>query len=110
MWHTEDLLFCVLGETNVHIARMTEELSEKSEELVRYQEEISSLLSQIVDLQHKLKEVCTYSVDRGNRIDVTALRGCLFQMILHSLEVKEKICEHPWVFSFFFSLLLSACN
>ncbi|XP_019378762.1 PREDICTED: trafficking kinesin-binding protein 2 isoform X1 [Gavialis gangeticus] len=44
------------GETNVHIARMTEELSEKSEELVRYQEEISSLLSQIVDLQHKLKE------------------------------------------------------
>ncbi|NWI68102.1 TRAK2 protein, partial [Todus mexicanus] len=43
-------------QTNAQISRITEELSEKSEELVRYQEEISSLLSQIVDLQHKLKE------------------------------------------------------
>lgn len=46
-----------VGQTNAQISRITEELSEKSEELVRYQEEISSLLSQIVDLQHKLKEV-----------------------------------------------------
>lgn len=50
-------LFCFVGQTNAQISRITEELSEKSEELVRYQEEISSLLSQIVDLQHKLKEV-----------------------------------------------------
>lgn len=50
-------LLCFVGQTNAQISRMTEELSEKSEEVIRYQEEISSLLSQIVDLQHKLKEV-----------------------------------------------------
>lgn len=52
-----ELLSYFVGQTNAQISRITEELSEKSEELVRYQEEISSLLSQIVDLQHKLKEV-----------------------------------------------------
>lgn len=50
-------LLCFVGQTNAQISRITEELSEKSEEVIRYQEEISSLLSQIVDLQHKLKEV-----------------------------------------------------
>lgn len=50
-------LLCFVGQTNAQISRITDELSEKSEEVIRYQEEISSLLSQIVDLQHKLKEV-----------------------------------------------------
>lgn len=50
-------LLCFVGQTNAQISRITEELSEKSEEVIHYQEEISSLLSQIVDLQHKLKEV-----------------------------------------------------
>lgn len=50
-------LLCSVGQTNAQISRITEELSEKSEEVIHYQEEISSLLSQIVDLQHKLKEV-----------------------------------------------------
>lgn len=59
-----ELLSYFVGQTNAQISRITEELSEKSEELVRYQEEISSLLSQIVDLQHKLKEVrkCWWSM------------------------------------------------
>lgn len=52
-----EFLLCFVGQTNAQISRITEELSEKSEEVIRYQEEISSLLSQIVDLQHKLKEV-----------------------------------------------------
>lgn len=55
-----------LGDANIQISTIAEELAKKTEDASRQQEEITYLLSQIVDLQKKAKSVssphCTVDV------------------------------------------------
>lgn len=58
----------VIGDANVQIASISEELAKKTEDAARQQEEITHLLSQIVDLQKKAKAVrllCPWLHDSG---------------------------------------------
>ncbi len=55
-----------LGDANIQMSTIAEELAKKTEDASRQQEEITYLLSQIVDLQKKAKSVssphCTVDV------------------------------------------------
>lgn len=46
-----------LGDANIQLSSISEELAKKTEDASRQQEEITHLLSQIVDLQKKAKSV-----------------------------------------------------
>lgn len=50
-------IFFPLGDANIQISTIAEELAKKTEDASRQQEEITHLLSQIVDLQKKAKSV-----------------------------------------------------
>lgn len=50
-------IFSPLGDANIQISTIAEELAKKTEDASRQQEEITYLLSQIVDLQKKAKSV-----------------------------------------------------
>ncbi|XP_066477797.1 trafficking kinesin-binding protein 2 isoform X2 [Tiliqua scincoides] len=81
-----------IRETNVQIARMSEELTGKNEELLQYQEEISSLLSQVVDLQHKIKE---HVIEKEElKLHVQASKDAQRQLTaeLHDLQERNAEC------------------
>ncbi|XP_043361524.1 trafficking kinesin-binding protein 2 isoform X7 [Dermochelys coriacea] len=85
-----------LRETHAQIARMTEELSGKSEELIHYQEEISTLLSQMVDLQHKLKE---HVIEKEElKLHLQASKDAQRQLTgeLHELQDRNAECLGLW--------------
>lgn len=50
----------LVGDANLQISSLAEELAKKTEDASRQQEEITHLLSQIVDLQKKAKSVSAH--------------------------------------------------
>ncbi|KAM8934675.1 trafficking kinesin-binding protein 2 [Pelodytes ibericus] len=82
-----------IRESNLHISRLTDELSHKSDEIVRYQEEISTILAQIVDLQHKLRESVIEKEEL--RIHLQASKEAQRQLTaeLHELQDRNAECQ-----------------
>ncbi|MEE6490096.1 hypothetical protein FKM82_015782 [Ascaphus truei] len=82
-----------IRESNVHISRLSDELSSKNEEIVRYHEEIATLLTQIVDLQHKLKESAIEKEEL--RLHLKASKEAQRQLTaeLHELQDRTAECQ-----------------
>ncbi|RXM32093.1 Trafficking kinesin-binding protein 2 [Acipenser ruthenus] len=91
--HLAELLVLLpAGESNSHVVRLTEELSQKNEDLVRHQEEIANLLSQIVDLQHRVKELAIEKEELKIHLQASKVAQRQLTAELHDLQDLNAEC------------------